>query len=157
MNGWKGIWGTFPVNLPSIVLYFNSFQNGGTYCIICEASKSSMLLFRIVSDRLIFFRCSIRAPGAGSDHKTFYMRLGIPIVDIRYTYNWVSKHDFCEPEVNIYIVKTFHFLQGGQKKEPIPSVLKVLRGVFMSNCFSVSSYQPGPRKRVRVVAVLPRK
>ena len=29
-------------------------------------------------------------PRAGSDYVNFYQRLGIPIVDIRYTYNSVS-------------------------------------------------------------------
>ena len=32
----------------------------------------------------------LQQPRAGSDYVNFYQRLGIPIVDIRYTYNSVS-------------------------------------------------------------------
>ena len=111
-----------------------------------------MFLLKIVSDFLIFLYFSIRAPGAGSDHKTFYMRLGIPIVDIRYTYNWVSLHYF--------FAKTYHFLQSDLKKEPIPSVLKLLRVVVVSTVQKLCTHLRklitlSPSSRVKLPATDP--
>ncbi|XP_065069888.1 putative N-acetylated-alpha-linked acidic dipeptidase [Rhopilema esculentum] len=52
----------------------------------------------------------IRSPGAGSDHKNFYTRFGIPVVDIRYTYNWDDYNHAMSYPVYHSLHDSFHWM-----------------------------------------------
>ncbi|XP_057316973.1 N-acetylated-alpha-linked acidic dipeptidase 2-like [Hydractinia symbiolongicarpus] len=54
---------------------------------------------------------SVRVPGSGSDFETFFVRFGIPVTDIRYTYDRDSFDDTPSPATYHSLHDTFYFAQ----------------------------------------------